>query len=235
MEETNKKGFASFNLPKELVDDLKLWKTAFESSYGKRVSYEDMMKKMLESLSLVEPVVADAHTGLLNPDKTEDIDVPEHENRKEYKYSDKRYYDSFEEGEYVTLTRKDGLISSSKPWIIGIVAKTWYPGNDDEVYLLADYTFREGYQFADSIEIYEKPDLVVPYYQGWRHSTPDEIKIFDDALAHTGHKYNINSGRIEEITPKSRASMKYNLTFKGVFPVVTVKDDFEPLYSEDID
>lgn len=53
----SKVNYVSINLPECLVDELKVWKTAFSVSYGKTVSYAEMLRGMLDNLSDTEPGV----------------------------------------------------------------------------------------------------------------------------------------------------------------------------------
>lgn len=52
-----KNGYTTLNLPTPLVEELKVWRTAFNASYGKSVSYGDMIRGMLDSLVDTEPGV----------------------------------------------------------------------------------------------------------------------------------------------------------------------------------
>lgn len=52
-----KNGYTTLNLPTALVDELKVWKMAFGASYGKVVSYAEMIRGMLDSLEDTEPGV----------------------------------------------------------------------------------------------------------------------------------------------------------------------------------
>ena len=47
----------TITLPTELVEELKVWKMAFTASYGKEVSYGEMIRGMLDSLEVTEPGV----------------------------------------------------------------------------------------------------------------------------------------------------------------------------------
>ena len=50
-------GYTTLNLPTALVKELKVWKMAFSSSYGRTVSYAEMIRGMLDSLEDTEPGV----------------------------------------------------------------------------------------------------------------------------------------------------------------------------------
>ena len=49
--------YTALNLPKVLVEEMKLWRMAFCASYGKQVSYGEMLRRMLDSLEDSEPGV----------------------------------------------------------------------------------------------------------------------------------------------------------------------------------
>lgn len=132
-----------------------------------------------------------------------------------YDYSSAEYKRPFHKGEYITLTRGNGINENSAPWIIGIVAKDWNPVTDDDVYLLADYKFHGGCGIPDDVEIYEKPDCVCPYFEGWRRSTYAERFLMDSALALTGHKFNPESNSFHEITTCNRITLDCNLSMGG--------------------
>lgn len=51
--------YIHLNLPKALVEELKVWRLAFCSSYGKTVSYGEMIRRMLDSLEDSEPGVVE--------------------------------------------------------------------------------------------------------------------------------------------------------------------------------
>ncbi len=52
-----KKKYKTLNLPEPLVEELKLWRMAFSASYGKNMSYAEMLRSMLDSLEDTEPAV----------------------------------------------------------------------------------------------------------------------------------------------------------------------------------
>ncbi len=52
-----KKTYTSFNLPTDLVQELKVWRQAFILSYGRTVSYGEMIRTMLDHLDADEPDV----------------------------------------------------------------------------------------------------------------------------------------------------------------------------------
>lgn len=49
--------YTTLTLPTELVEELKIWRMAFNASYGKEVSYGEMIRGMLDSLEMTEPGV----------------------------------------------------------------------------------------------------------------------------------------------------------------------------------
>ena len=51
--------YTPLNLPKALVDELKIWKMAFTSAYGRAVSYGEMIRGMLDSLEDSDPGVVE--------------------------------------------------------------------------------------------------------------------------------------------------------------------------------
>lgn len=54
-----KTGYTTLNLPTALVEELKVWRMAFNNAYGKSVSYGDMIRGMLDSLEDTEPGVVE--------------------------------------------------------------------------------------------------------------------------------------------------------------------------------
>lgn len=54
-----KNGYTTLNLPTALVEELKVWRTAFSAAYGKSVSYGEMIRGMLDSLEDSEPGVVE--------------------------------------------------------------------------------------------------------------------------------------------------------------------------------
>ena len=49
----------TITLPTALVEELKVWRIAFNASYGRTVSYSEMIRGMLDSLAETEPGVID--------------------------------------------------------------------------------------------------------------------------------------------------------------------------------
>ena len=60
-----KNGFTTLNLPTALVEELKVWQMAFNASYGKKVSYGEMIRSMLDSLEDSEPGVVEELDGIV--------------------------------------------------------------------------------------------------------------------------------------------------------------------------
>ncbi len=52
-----KNGYTTLNLPTALVEELKVWRMAFNTSYGKTISYAEIIRGMLDSLEDTEPGV----------------------------------------------------------------------------------------------------------------------------------------------------------------------------------
>ena len=52
--------YTTLNLPKTLVEELKIWRMAFTASYGRSISYAEMIRVMLDSLeSSKQEIVAE--------------------------------------------------------------------------------------------------------------------------------------------------------------------------------
>lgn len=58
--------YTSINLPKPLVEELKVWRRAFIASYGRDVTYAEMLRGMLDSLEDSEPGVVEEMRVILN-------------------------------------------------------------------------------------------------------------------------------------------------------------------------
>ncbi len=54
-----KNEYTTLNLPKALVEELKIWRLAFCASYGRTVSYGEMIRSMLDSMEDSDPGVLD--------------------------------------------------------------------------------------------------------------------------------------------------------------------------------
>ena len=65
--------YTALNLPKKLVEELKIWRMAYSASYGKTVSYAEMIRGMLDSMEDTEPGVVDDLKTILerHPDLSE--------------------------------------------------------------------------------------------------------------------------------------------------------------------
>ena len=77
--------YAALNIPDSLVEELKVWKMAFSMSYGRTVSYAEMIRSMLDSMPQSDPEVYGALTKLLemNPELKEKMnDCPFADNRQ---------------------------------------------------------------------------------------------------------------------------------------------------------
>ena len=58
----------TITLPTELVEELKVWRMAFSASYGKEVSYGEMLRGKLDSLEITEPGVVKEMEKILEKD-----------------------------------------------------------------------------------------------------------------------------------------------------------------------
>lgn len=54
-----KNGYTTLNLPITLVEELRVWRMAFNNAYGKTVSYGEMIRSMLDSLEDSDPGVVE--------------------------------------------------------------------------------------------------------------------------------------------------------------------------------
>ena len=65
--------YTTLNLPKALVEELKIWRMAFCAAYGKQVSYSEMLRGMLDSLEDSDPGVVEEMDRLVkkHPDLEE--------------------------------------------------------------------------------------------------------------------------------------------------------------------
>lgn len=61
-----KKGFVGINLPVNLVDELKVWKRAFANAYNKNVTYEEMMREMINALKEKNQSVNEEFQNMIN-------------------------------------------------------------------------------------------------------------------------------------------------------------------------
>lgn len=57
--------YTPLNLPKSLVEELKVWRLAFCSAYGKTVSYGEMIRSMLDCMEDYEPAVVSELSRIL--------------------------------------------------------------------------------------------------------------------------------------------------------------------------
>ena len=55
-----KKSFKSFNLPADLVDELKIWRQAYMIAAGRTVSYGEMIRGWIDGIDSNEPDVTKA-------------------------------------------------------------------------------------------------------------------------------------------------------------------------------
>ena len=52
-----RKKYGVVNLPRDLVDELKVWRAAFIAAYRREMTYADMIRGMLDSLETSDPAV----------------------------------------------------------------------------------------------------------------------------------------------------------------------------------
>ncbi len=69
------KPFKSFNLPADLVDELKIWRQAYMIAAGRTVSYGEMIRGWIDGIDSNEPDVTKAMDMLIEnrPELTEKI------------------------------------------------------------------------------------------------------------------------------------------------------------------
>ena len=60
-----KNGFTTLNLPSALIEELKVWRMAYNVAYGKTVSYGEMIRGMLDNLEDTEPGVFEEFENIL--------------------------------------------------------------------------------------------------------------------------------------------------------------------------
>lgn len=73
-----KNGYTTLNLPTALVEELKIWRMAFNNASGKQVSYGEMIRSMLDSLKDTHPDVVSEMMEFLekHPELASTIDKP---------------------------------------------------------------------------------------------------------------------------------------------------------------
>lgn len=59
------KGYTTINLPTELIEELKIWRQAFNNAYGRPVSYAEMLRGMLDSLEDTDPGVVEEMDSII--------------------------------------------------------------------------------------------------------------------------------------------------------------------------
>ena len=63
--------YSVLNLPKDLVDELKVWRVAFIAAYRKEMTYADMIRGMLASLPKTNPEVVEEYDKIVEQKKKE--------------------------------------------------------------------------------------------------------------------------------------------------------------------
>lgn len=59
------KGYTTINLPTTLIEELKVWRQAFNNAYGRPVSYAEMLRGMLDSLEDTDPGVVEEMDSII--------------------------------------------------------------------------------------------------------------------------------------------------------------------------
>ena len=57
--------YATLNLPKSLVEEMKIWRMAFCAAYGRSMSYAQIIRGMLDSIEYSDPAVHDELCNLV--------------------------------------------------------------------------------------------------------------------------------------------------------------------------
>lgn len=65
------KQYGNIRLPQELIDELKVWRIAFIRAYNRPMTYEYMLRGMLESLEDSDPAVHEEYCRLMEHKETE--------------------------------------------------------------------------------------------------------------------------------------------------------------------
>lgn len=76
-----KNGYTTLNLPTSLVEELKIWRMAYCSAYGRTVSYSEMLRGMLDTLNKFEPGVVEELERIIekHPDLGEKVGKLKHD------------------------------------------------------------------------------------------------------------------------------------------------------------
>lgn len=77
MEKNKASNFTTLGIPKELAEELKVWKLAFSTVCGRTVTYEEMFRAMLASLQKTDPAVFTAKNALMKKAAKSAGDNPE--------------------------------------------------------------------------------------------------------------------------------------------------------------
>ena len=64
-----KNGYTTLNLPTALVEELKIWRMAFNGAYGRSMSYAEILRSMIDCLPETEPGVVLEMDHLLSQHK----------------------------------------------------------------------------------------------------------------------------------------------------------------------
>lgn len=70
MEKPNKE-YGSIRLPQALIEELKLWREAYINAYKRPMTYEFLIRGMIETLKHDNPLVQEEYEQLFNNRKTD--------------------------------------------------------------------------------------------------------------------------------------------------------------------
>ena len=57
--------FKSIRVPESLMEDLKVLKSAYEECYGKKMTYEEILRKMMANLEEGDPAVHEMYCTIM--------------------------------------------------------------------------------------------------------------------------------------------------------------------------
>lgn len=56
--------FKAIRVPETLMEDMKVLKSAYEESYGKKMTFEDVLRQMIASIEKGEPAVYEMYCAM---------------------------------------------------------------------------------------------------------------------------------------------------------------------------
>ena len=62
----DKMTFKAIRVPETLMEDIKVLKSAYEECYGKKMTFEDVLRQMMTSIESSDPAVYDIFVTMLN-------------------------------------------------------------------------------------------------------------------------------------------------------------------------